>query len=149
MENQELQKSQEGNPEKAKQNIRLFLFSTLAFLGVVLVLAGVVGVVRVYASGATDIFSVTVAKVLRLPVAKVNGTPVLFSDYADDLKAIKVMREYDKNNNGPTAGMTDEQLSDQVLWRLANNVLVNEAAKKFSVRHMRKKSYPGLFCKAS
>jgi parvulin-like peptidyl-prolyl isomerase len=51
------------------------------------------------------------------------------------------MRDYDKTqresgvapDRSPGADMTDEQMTDQVLWRLVNNLLVNNAAKKFDV----------------
>ena len=59
---------------------------------------------------------------------------ILYSDYVDDLNAIQKLVAFDKANQGNTAQLTDEQMSDQVLWRLANNVLVKEAAAKYGVK---------------
>src|SRR3989344_2675648 len=49
--------------------------------------------------------------------------------------------DYDKSqrdagadpDRSPGADLTEEQMSDQVLWRLTNNLLVNDAAKKYAV----------------
>ena len=68
-----------------------------------------------------------------LPAMKVNGKRVSYSEYVSDMKAIRVMREYDRQTGGAGAALTDEQMSDQVLWRLANNVLVEEAAKELGL----------------
>jgi len=116
------------------KNVKMFLYGLIGFVAVVLVVALGTGIFRVYAKGSTDGFTVTVAKVLRLPIAKVAGDSVLFSDYANDLRAIRQMRDYDKANNGANAALTDEELSDQVLWRLANNVLLQKAALTYNVK---------------
>lgn len=115
---------------KLKANQKIFLMGFLGFLGVVLLVSLGVGVYRVYAKGKTDRFTTTVATVLRLPIGNVNGKRVLFSDYADDLRAITTMREYDKAKGGQGASLTDQDLSDQVLFRQVNNILVNEIATK-------------------
>lgn len=116
------------------KNMKMFVYGLAGFLAVVLVLALGVGIFRVYAKGSTDAFTVTIAKVLRLPVAKVAGDSVLFSDYAGDLKAIKQMRDFDQANGGANGELTDQDLSDQVLWRLANNVLLKKAALTYNVK---------------
>jgi parvulin-like peptidyl-prolyl isomerase len=119
---------------KEQKNLKMFLLGLGGVVLAALVLSIAVGVYRAYAKGATDIFTVTVAKVLRLPVMKINGEVVRYSEFADDLKAIKTMRDYEKANNGQNANLTDEQMSDQVLWRLANNILVHEGALTYNLK---------------
>jgi len=116
-----------------KGNVQMFLFGLLGLLAVALIVAIGCGIYRAYAKVATDKFTMTVAKVLRLPALKVNGDRVLYTDFADDLKAINIMRDYDKSNKGPGATLTDQQMTDQVLWRLANNILVDKAAQQYGV----------------
>ncbi|HLD60780.1 MAG TPA: peptidylprolyl isomerase [Patescibacteria group bacterium] len=118
----------------AKKNLRFFVLGVLVFLGLAILTSLGVGVYRVYAKAATDPFTTQVARVLRLPAMKVNGKRVSYSEYVSDMKAIRVMREYDRQTGGAGAALTDEQMSDQVLWRLANNVLVEEAAKEFNLK---------------
>jgi parvulin-like peptidyl-prolyl isomerase len=90
-------------------------------------------VYQVYAKGSTDGLGKMVAKSLRLPVMKVNGQSINYGDYVGDLAAIKKVREYDAANAGPAAGLSDEQLSDQVLIRIVNNILVADEAKKLNI----------------
>lgn len=123
----------EHNLSTEGKNLRLFIYGALGLVGAVAAVALLTGIYRVYAKAALDPFTITVAKVLRLPAAKVNGTPILYSDYADDMGAILTLREFDKKNKGQTAELTDENLSDQVLWRIANNILVDSAAKTYGV----------------
>lgn len=116
------------------QNMKMFGYGLAGILAVALVGSVTVGVYRVYAKAATDNFTFTVAKALRLPAMKVNGERVLYSDYAEDLRAIHTLVAYDKSTGGNNASLTEEQMSDQVLWRLANNILIKEAAAKYGVR---------------
>jgi parvulin-like peptidyl-prolyl isomerase len=121
----------EGNKNT---NMQMFIFGLLGLLAVALIVVVGCGIYRAYAKVASDKFTLTVAKVLRLPALKVNGDRILYTDFADDLKAIRIMRDYDKANNGPGATLTDEQMTDQVLWRLANNVLVDKAAGQYGIK---------------
>jgi len=121
----------EGNKNT---NMQMFIFGLLGLLAVALIVAAGCGIYRAYAKVASDKFTLTVAKVLQLPALKVNGDRILYTDFADDLKAIRIMRDYDKANNGPGATLTDEQMTDQVLWRLANNVLVDKAAGQYGLK---------------
>ncbi|MBI2037844.1 MAG: peptidylprolyl isomerase [Candidatus Magasanikbacteria bacterium] len=108
-----------------------------------LLLVGTVGfgVYRVYAKAASDKFTLAVAKTLRLPAVKVGDDTISYVRYSEDLKAIRAMRDYDvtQRANGvplersPGADLTEDQMSDQVLWRLINNLLVEEAAKQYEV----------------
>ena len=118
---------------------------TFIILGVVAVLVvGVVGagVYRAYAKSSSDKFTLTVAKALRLPAIKVGAEKVNYTTYVEDLRAIHVMRDYDKSQREggaapertPGAELTEEQMTDQVLWRLVNNWLVEGAAKQYDVK---------------
>lgn len=120
--------------QNEQQNMKMFMYGLAGILAVALVGSIVCGVYRVYAKAATDNFTFTVAKVLRLPAMKVNGERVLYSDYVEDLRAIHTLVAYDKATGGNNAALTEEQMSDQVLWRLANNILVKQAAEKYAVR---------------
>ncbi len=117
---------------------------TFVWLGVaVVVLAAVagVGIYKVYTKTATDKFSLAVAKALNLPVVKVGSDKIPYTAFAEDLQAIHIMHNYDKAqreagatpDRSPGADLTEEQMTDQVLWRLVNNLLVNNAAKKYEV----------------
>ena len=118
----------------AQKNKRLFLFCFIGLVAVAAVLCVVVAAVRIYSRAANDSFSLAVAKTFRLPAAKVNGLPILYADYAEDLKAINTMQAYSQANGGnPTGNLTPEQMSDQVLLRLVSNVLLNQAAKEYNV----------------
>lgn len=121
-------------PNKEQANLKMFLIGLGVIVAIGLVTTASVGVYRAYAKGANDKFTVVVAKILRLPAMKINGQSIQYSDYADDLKAIHILREYDKKNNGQSASATDEQLSDQVLWRLVNSVLIKQASLNYNVK---------------
>jgi len=133
--NQEEKKVEEKNTKMSSENknMKMFAFGLLAILVLAIVGSAGVGIYRVYAKTDTDKFTLTVAKILRLPAMKVNGERILYSDYADDLTAIKKLVAFDKANQGNNASLTPQDMSDQVLWRLANNVLVKEAAAKYGV----------------
>jgi len=93
----------------------------------------VVGVYRVYARAATDGFTMAIGSALNLPAVKVDSKFISYRQYAQDLKAIRHLRDFEKTNGGTNADLTDEQLSDNVLWRLVNNVLVGKAAVNLGV----------------
>lgn len=127
------QKPAETGSAVAKSNQKMFLIGALSFLAIVLVALLGAGIYRVYAKAAQDKFTVAVATMLRLPVGQINGERVLYRDYAADMKAIHTMQGYDAASGGaPT--LTEEQMSDQVLLRLANNVLVRQAAKEHGIK---------------
>lgn len=119
--------------QNEQKNMKMFVYGLAGILAVALVGSIVFGVYRVYAKAGTDKFAVTVAKVLRLPAMKVNGERVLYSDYAEDMRAIHTLVAYDKATGGTNATLTEDQMSDQVLWRLANNILIKEASQKYGV----------------
>ena len=118
---------------QATANKKIFLLGFLGLVAAAILIAGGVGIYRVYAQTATDSYTLGVAKLLNLPAAKVNGMPIAYTDYVADLKAISMFRDYSRANAGAGAELTDEQMSDQVLLRMANNVLVAAKAKKLDV----------------
>jgi hypothetical protein len=104
-----------GMPQKVT-NTKHFWYGIGLFIGVVVVVGLGVGLYQVYGRASVAPTTVTFAKVLRLPIAKVDGSSILFTEYATDLTAIVKVAEYDKATNGPTANLTSAQQSDQVLW---------------------------------
>lgn len=131
---EEVAQTVEPKTKKEQKNMQMFWMGLGGIVLVVLLAVIGVGVYRVYAKAATDTFTVTVAKVLRLPVLKINGEVVRYAEFADDMKAINIMRDYEKANDGTNANLTDEQMTDQVLWRLANTILVNQAAMNYNLK---------------
>ncbi|HSR89558.1 MAG TPA: peptidylprolyl isomerase [Candidatus Udaeobacter sp.] len=125
--------------QKNNSSMRNFIL-----LGAAVLVAGAVfglGVYKVYSKASTDRFSLAVAKVFGLPAVKIGDKKIPYSAYAEDLQAIHTMRAYDKSQRdsgvgperSPGADLTEDQMNDQVLWRLVNNLLVNEAAQKYGV----------------
>ena len=131
---EEVVQTVEPKIKKEQKNAQMFLIGMGGVVLAVLLLVIGIGVYRVYAKAATDTFTVTVAKALRLPVLKINGEVVRYAEFADDMKAIRTMRDYEKANDGSNANLTDEQMTDQVLWRLANTILVNQAAMNYNLK---------------
>ncbi|MFH1790022.1 MAG: peptidylprolyl isomerase [bacterium] len=128
-ENSLVKKKRSKKTAKEKENLRMFFIGYTAFIGVTVVVVSLVGVFQVYVRTSTNVYTHTVAKILRLPALKINGSKVLYSDYLDDLKAIAKVQKYEVNNGGAGIAMTTEEMSDQVLWRLANNSLVYDGIK--------------------
>lgn len=122
--------------KKEKENMTMFSFGLLGVLVLVVLVAAGFGIFRVYAKASSDNFTYWTAKILRLPLAKVNGQTVRYSAYLNDLRAIKILRDYEKNNGGTgqTASLTDSQLSDQVLWRLVSNIIIADIARELGVK---------------
>jgi len=125
----------------ANKNKKMFLVGLLILLGLAVVVAIGVSIYRAYKLTAEDKFTVTVAKILRLPAGKVNGKLITYADYTDDLRAIHIARESAKEANKAGTGQynqvadyTDAQLSDQVYWRLVTNVLAVKASDELNVK---------------
>ncbi len=115
------------------QNMRNFIYGIVGLLLVSVILITGIGIFRVYHQAATDRFSTLIARFWHLPIAKVNGQTIPYYDYVTDLAAINIKSAYDQARQGPTADLTAAEKSDQVIWRLVNNALINEAAKKFNL----------------
>ena len=120
--------------DNLSKNKKMFLYGLIFFVFTVLVAFGVFGFFRVRA-GATDGFAYYSAKFMHLPLMSLNGQKISYTDYLDDLRAIKIMKSYEESNNEKmTTELTVEQMSDQVIWRLANNVMVSQVAKNMGVK---------------
>lgn len=118
----------------AEKNKKIFLYSIAIFLFVILVGSGIWGTLRVRA-GKIDGFSYYTAKALHLPLMSVNGQKITYANYVDDMKAIKIMKAFEETTNPEAvASLTDEQMSDQVIWRLANNVMVAQVANTMGLK---------------
>lgn len=120
---------------KKSVNLKMFLVGFGVTVLVALVASGSIGCYRAYAKGATDGFTVAVAKVLHLSALKVNGEKISYSDYADDMRAIHKMNEANIAENAEEAqSLTEEEMSDQVLWRFVNNILLNKIAIEKNIK---------------
>jgi parvulin-like peptidyl-prolyl isomerase len=119
--------------EKGLKNREYFIYGFLGLIGLVVIAAAGFGVVRVYFQGATDSATEVVSSVLRLPLAKVNGHVIMYSSYINDMKAIRLLRDYDKKSGGEMAALTDVQLSDNVVNRLIDNIIVSDLCKKYNL----------------
>ncbi len=117
----------------SKQNLRNFIYGLVGLIIVALVIISGIGIFRVYRIAATDRFTLLIARIWHLPVAKVNSVSIPYTEYAADLAAINTKSNYDKAHNGPTANLTADEKSDQVIWRLVNNTLIKETAKKMNI----------------
>lgn len=129
------EQNQEHLPKsKLKKNKVMFSWGIgISVLVIIFAFLGI-GMYRIYnVPNAQDIVSFSVAKVFRLPVAKVNGQSILYTTYVEDLKALEKMIGYDKAAGAATENYTTQELSDQVLLRLAGNILLEDAAKKYNV----------------
>ena len=128
--------SADQKPVSAKEskNLRMFLIGIFGLIAAVIVGFAIFGAVRVYAMGGTDNVTKVVATVLRFPLAKINGHVILYKDYLNDLKAIHTLKSYDEASGGGTMkDYTESQLSDQVVWRLVNNIFIDDLANKYGV----------------
>lgn len=100
--------------------------TVLALVAVVGAWAGVAGTRRLSRHPAVVRF----ATVLKIPVARVNGAPILYRDYVRD---VDTLAAYYANAGAGDFAPTAEQVSDQVLSRLAVNALVQGFAKEYAV----------------
>ncbi|MEK7680868.1 MAG: peptidylprolyl isomerase [Patescibacteria group bacterium] len=128
-------------PKTSVKGRGVYFFAGLGLLLVIIVGVFGFGVYRAYSKMADDKFTLTVAKILNLPAVKVNKNKVTYVQFVEDLKAIHKMRDYDNlqleqgasPQRAPGANLTEELMNEQVLWRLVNTILVEEAAKEFNV----------------
>ncbi len=119
--------------DKGRKNRDLFLYGLFGLIGLIVIVFAGYGVIRVYFQGATDNATKIVSSVLRLPLAKVNGHVISYSSYIGDMRAIHLLQDYDKQYGGDMAGLTEVELSDNVVNRLIDNVIVDDLAKKYNL----------------
>lgn len=117
-------------------NKKTFMVGIGIIILMAVVVAGGVGTYRVYTQTARDTFSLAVARTLNLSIASVNGKKIAYVDYVTDLEALETMVAFDRENGSALnlSELNDEQKSDQVLVRLASNILTEELAKKYDVK---------------
>lgn len=105
----------------------------LAGLGVAIVVAGiiwyVVGIQSVKGLSESS-FAITTAGVFKIPVASVNGEKVQYTEYVDNLQAMKTF--YDTETDATTRP-SDAEMSDYILSRLLVNRLVEQVAREYNV----------------
>lgn len=126
------QAAKKESAPKERENLRMFGFGLIGLVVLVAIVMAAVSAYRVYAKTATDAFTVTVARALRLPALKVGDKQISYSDYVDDVKALRQLRKYESETNGVNsqyASLTDKQISDEVLIRLFDTALVEGLAK--------------------
>lgn len=101
---------------------------------VVAVAAGAIGVYAVAYNGVKKVsespFTVKVASIMHIPVARVNGSAILYTDYISNMHSIK--KFYNSDTSG-SAKPTEEQMSDFILSRLLVNRLVMNESRRFKV----------------
>jgi len=119
---EEKKKTQEVNP------VKMFTYGVVSILVVGLLITAGVGIKetkKVSQSG----FALSVAKVLNLPAAKVNGMKVLYTEYIEDVKTLNNF--YEKTPEVPSPG--EDEISNQVISRLVANKLIAKNAKEYNV----------------
>jgi parvulin-like peptidyl-prolyl isomerase len=116
-----------GDSNKTKNPMMQF------FAGLLVVIIVVVLGVYVYTKSqvkdlSTSSFVMQAADALRVPVAKINGTPILYTEFITDL--LSLQRFYTNQPEGyPVPG--EEDVAEQVLSRLFINQLVIDLADKY------------------
>jgi len=124
-------------PIKENKNLKMFAFGIGGFLLLVVLCVVAMGTYRVYRKTATDNFTYITAKALRLPAFKLGEKRVLYTAYVDDVLALQNLRDYEKKNpstaNSQYGSLTDAQISEQVIMRLVDNVLVSISAKTYDL----------------
>lgn len=116
--------------EKSRLNTGGMLISGLlvSFLIILIVLfgAGYVGAKKL----STNKGTLLVAKIVRLPIARVNSEKILFSDYIDDVATLK--RFYDQVEE-LAGNVTDAELGTQALSRLIANIVIENTADELNI----------------
>ncbi len=112
----------------AKNQTKILMVGLIVAFILVLTGLGAGTVYGVY-RGSENPIVVTLATVFQVPVARVNGDPILYSEYMNDLRSLRTFYEENKTQ----ATFTKEQQSDQVLSRLIAKILVEQTAREFTV----------------
>ncbi|MDO8626328.1 MAG: peptidylprolyl isomerase [Candidatus Magasanikbacteria bacterium] len=113
-----------------KSNLKIFLTGFLGFIAVAAVLAVGYLAFSAYRAAPTTGAAASVASFLNLPALSVNGQSVSYRDYISDMKAIRMFQAFSQSSGSPLPSYTDEQLSDQVISRLAGNVVIEQTAAR-------------------
>ncbi len=98
----------------------------------------VVGLVIVYVVVGMQVknlsessFVLAASKVFRMPVATVNGTPILYADYVEDKKTLEFFYEQAPEGFPPVTG---DEAGDMAISRLVASTLVKEVGAELGVK---------------
>lgn len=103
-------------------------------VGLIIIILGIFGVVysvKSFKQLSDKHWVLQVADVLNISVAKINGSPVLYTRYMEDLNTLR--KFYATEHEGVTPPANDEEVSDQVLSRLIVNTMVKDLARQFGI----------------
>ncbi|HOX61170.1 MAG TPA: peptidylprolyl isomerase [Candidatus Magasanikbacteria bacterium] len=114
---------------KKPSSARMFIYALLGVVVLAILVTLGVGVRQAYAL-STNAFSRTIARIVNLTAARVNGVRISYSAYVDDLKAVKTYYA----SKGAAAQYTDSDYSAQAMQHLMINALVESKAKVFGVK---------------
>jgi len=130
MEEQTSHSSQKEATEHSKK-------SSLTSLVIGILIALILGVGLYYGAVLKSVksmsrsdFVLSSAGFFHMPVAKVNGQKILYTEYVDNLKAMELFYETDDSG---IPKPSEEEKSDYVLSRLMINELIVQQAKKLNV----------------
>ena len=108
--------------------------NAVALLGAGLGVAVVVGAIIWYVLGIQSVralsessFALTTARIFRIPVATINNEKILYTEYADNLRAMKTFYDTDTSTPRPS----DAEMSDYIISRLLINRLVSQVAQEY------------------
>lgn len=120
-----------NKPEHGKNNpVMKSLVQGIAIALILGLAAASIMFIAMAKSGSNNPMVANVASFFRVSVAKVNGKPILYSDYSRDLNSLKKFYASNKQSGG---AITDDQASDQVLSRLIVNELVAQVSKELNL----------------
>lgn len=119
--------------EKSKSKI--FFYYGLGIGAVVIVLLVLTAFsYRALRQSNADRTTLTIVKMFGLPAGFVNGGRVLYSDFAEDVPAVKNFYESRLAKNPGAVSPSDEEIRKSVWDRLVKNAIVKKLAAKQSLR---------------
>lgn len=119
--------------KKQKVSVKRFALGAVIGILLILILSSIIFGFGIYRFGWENDVVYKITKVIPYPVAFVNWRPVRFSEYAEDIKALKIFFERQQNNLGAETP-EDKELKENVLNRLINNELVYQLGKKYNIK---------------
>lgn len=120
-----------AEPQTKKSNRGKFFASgalvVVIFVGIVALAAVFFGIRNLSSQPAVVQF----ARVMGISIAKINGIPISYADYMEDMTLLRKFYEGQIALGMPP--LAEEEISDQVLSRLAINALIMDHAEKYGV----------------
>ena len=107
---------------------KLFAYGAASVIGIGVIILGIIFLMGLR-RGSEHPAVVATARLLHIPVGRVNGRFISYSDYAADRSALK--KFYGSQPEGYL--LTEEQTSDQALSRLIGNRLLEQLAEQHAV----------------